>query len=282
MSAATKSIAAQPSALTPEAIDLDGLLRRLHLPTIRRLYPELEDRAEVEGMSHRDYLAVLVAEEVAHRAETRIQRATRKAHFPFLRTIEEFDFKLQTSVRMALLGSYLGPELVSEGRSLILGGRSGRGKTHLAVSIAYRAIQNGYDARFTTAAQLIDELSAAARDGRLSEALVPYVQPHVLIIDEVGYLTYSADAANVLFQVVDHRYLHKKPMLFTTNKPLSQWGRVLHDGDLAEAITDRVLERGRFIPLRGRSYRTRHLKDAEQTGTDPSEQAQHEGDRPCG
>ena len=137
-------------------------------------------------MSHRDYLAVLVAEEVAHRAETRIQRATRKASFPFLRTIEEFDFKLQTSIRLSLLGSYLGPELVTEGRSLILGGRSGRGKTHLAVSIAYRAIQNGYDARFTTAAQLIEELSTAARDGRLSEGLLPYVQPHVLVIDEVG------------------------------------------------------------------------------------------------
>ncbi len=251
------------SMITPEAIDLDGLLRRLHLPTIRRLYAEFQDRAEVEEMSHRDYLAILVAEEVAHRAETRIQRATRKAHFPFLRTIEEFDFTLQTSVRLSLLGSYLGPELVSEGRCLILGGRSGRGKTHLAVSIAYRAIQNGYDACFTTAAELIDKLAAAAQAGRLTEALVPYVQPHVLVIDEVGYLTYRSDAANVLFQVVDHRYLHKKPMLFTTNKPLNQWGHVLHDPDLAEAITDRVLERGRLIQLRGPSYRTRHLKDAE-------------------
>ena len=263
MSAPAVRTQAEPSALSPEAIDLDGLLRRLHLPTIRRLYPELEDRAAVEGMSHRNYLAVLVAEEVAHRAETRIQRATRQACFPFLRTIEEFDFKLQTSVRLSLLGTYLGPELVSEGRSLILGGASGRGKTHLAVAIAYRAIQNGYDARFTTAAQIIDELSAAAHGNRLREAMVPYVQPHVLVIDEVGYLTHSPDAANVLFQVVDHRYLHHKPMLFTTNKALSQWGRVLHDPDLAEAITDRVLERGRYLPLRGPSYRTRHLEKAE-------------------
>ena len=280
MSASPKPVAAPPSALTPEAIDLNGLLRRLHLPTIRRLYPELEDRAEVEGLSHRDYLAILVAEEVAHRAETRIQRATRKAQFPFLRTIEEFDFKLQTSVRLSLLGSYLGPELVTEGRSLILGGRSGRGKTHLAVSIAYRAIQNGYDVLFTTAAQLIEELSAAAHDGQLRDGLLPYVQPHVLVIDEVGYLTYSDDAANVLFQVVDHRYLHKKPMLFTTNKPLSQWGHVLHDGDLAEAITDRVLERGRLIQLRGASYRTRHLKDAEHGGED--QHAAEEGGRAGG
>ncbi len=98
---------------------------------------------------------------------------------------------------------------------------------------------------------------------------MPYVQPHVLVIDEVGYLSYSADAANVLFQVVDHRYLHQKPMLFTTNKPLSQWGRVLHDPDLAEAITDRVLERGRLIQLRGSSYRTRHLERTEKEGDPP-------------
>ena len=257
------------SSLTPGAVDLDGLLRRLHLPTIRRLYPEFEDRAEVEEMSYRDYLAILVAEEVAHRAETRIQRATRKARFPFLRTIEEFDFQLQTAVRLSLLGSYLGPELVSEGRCLILGGSPGTGKTHLAVAVAYRAIQNGYDAYFTTAAELIDELAAAGR-GQLRKALAPYVQPHVLVIDEVGYLTCCPDATNVLFQVVNHRYLHKKPMLFTTNKPLNQWGQVLHDPDLAEAITDRVLERGRFIQLRGPSYRTRHLKGADKEGVSAS------------
>ena len=261
-----KTTSSESSGPGPGAIDLDGLLRRLHLPTIRRLYLELENRAEAEEMSYRDYLALLVSEEVAHRAETRIQRATRKARFPFLRTIEESAFKPHTAARLSLLGSYLGPELVSEGRCLILGGSVGTGKTHLSVSIAYRAIQNGYDACFTTAAELIEELSVAAGKGRLRKALAPYLQTHVLVIDEVGYLTYCPDAANVLFQVVNHRYLHKRPMLFTTNKPLNQWGRVLHDSDLAEAITDRVLERGRFIQLRGPSYRTRHLKNGEREG----------------
>jgi len=256
----TTAAALVPLPLVPSSLDLDGLLRRLHLPTVRRLYPELQERAETEGLSYRDYLAALVAEEVAHRTQTRIQRATRKAHFPFLRTIEEFDFTFQTSVRLSLLGTYLGPELVTEGRSLILAGRPGTGKTHLAVAIAYRAIQNGYEAHFTTAADLIDHLAAASRDGRLAEALGPYTHPHVLVIDEVGYLAHRADAANVLFQVVDHRYLHRRPMLFTTNKPLDDWGLVLHDNDLAEAITDRILERGRLIQLGGHSYRTRHLQ----------------------
>jgi DNA replication protein DnaC len=241
-------------------LDLDALLRRLHLPTVRRLYPELETRAEAEGLSHRDYLALLMAEEVAHRAQTRIQRSVRKARFPFLRSIDDFNFTFQTSVRLQLLGSYLGPELVSEGRSLILCGPSGTGKTHLAVAIAYRAIQNGFDAAFASAAALIESLSVATRRGTLASTLTLFTHPHVLVIDEVGYLSVGDDAANLLFQVVNDRYLHHRPMIFTTNKPLAAWGKVLHDPDLAEAILDRVLERGRMLELRGPSYRTRHLQ----------------------
>jgi DNA replication protein DnaC len=244
------------------ALDLDGLLRRLHLPTVRRLYPEAALRAEAEDQSYRDFLAVLMAEEVAHRAQTRIERSVRKARFPFLRTIEDFDFTFQTAVRLQLLGSYLGPELVTEGRCLILNGPSGTGKTHLAIAIAYRAIQNGYEALFTGAAELVETLSGASRRGELRETLTQFTHPHVLVIDEVGYLAVGGDAANLMFQVVNQRYLQRRPMLFTTNKPLAAWGVVLHDPDLAEAILDRVLERGRLVELRGPSYRTRHLKGA--------------------
>ena len=93
----------------------------------------------------------------------------------------------------------------------------------------------------------------------------------MLVIDEVGYLTVGGDAANLMFQVVNQRYLQRRPMLFTTNKPLAAWGLVLHDPDLAEAIIDRVLERGRVVELRGASYRTRHLKRAE-TDRSPGQQ----------
>ena len=180
--------------------------------------------------------------------------------FPFLKTIDDFDFTLQSTLRAALLGSFLTPDFVTDGRSLILQGKTGRGKTHLAVAIAYRAIQNGFEAGFTTAAHLIEDLANASQRGQLHEALPAYTQPHVLVVDEVGYLSYGPDAANVLYHVVNDRHLRKRPMIFTTNKPLTQWGRVLHDPDLAAAILDRVLERGRLLPLDGPSGRTRHLK----------------------
>ena len=250
-----------PSAPPAPVHDLDGMLRRLHLPTVRRLYAELALRAESDGMSYHTYLETLIAEEIAHWAETRVTRAVRKARFPFLRTIDDFNFSFQTALKLQMLGSYLGPELVTEGRSALFSGPSGTGKSHLAIAIAYRAIQHGYEARFVGADALIGELSRAAAKGRLETALLPFLHPHVLVIDELGYLSHAPDAANVLYRVINERYLAQKPMLLTTNKPLAALGDVLHDGDLAEAILDRLLERGVHFTMRGRSYRTRHLTD---------------------
>ncbi len=238
---------------------LDGLLKRLHLANARRVWRDLVQRAEREQWSYRGFLELLAAEEVAQRQQTRIARLVRRAEFPFLKTIDDFDFTYQSTVRLQLLGSALSPDFVTEGRSLVLAGKPGRGKTHLAVAIAYRAIQNGFDALFVTAAELIDDLSAAFRRGELTKALVRYTHPALLVVDEVGYLTYGTDAANMLFHVVNDRHRRRRAMVFTTNKPLSAWGQVLHDADLAHAIVDRVLERGRLLRLDGPSLRTRHL-----------------------
>ena len=128
---------------------------------------------------------------------------------------------MRTALRQSLLGSYLGPDFVTEGRSLIFYGKTGRGKSHLAVAIGYRAIQNGFETFCRTAAEFIEDLSNAGKKGRLQEARSTHIHPPVPVIDEIGYLTYGQDAANVLFHVVNDHHLRKRPMIFTTNKPLS-------------------------------------------------------------
>lgn len=240
-------------------VDLDPLLKRLTLANTRRVWKTMVTRAEKEQWSFHQFLTTLIVEEIAHRQGTRLQRKVSQANFPFLKTIEEFDFTFQSTLRMQTMGSFLAPDFVTDGRSLVLYGKPGRGKTHLAVAIAYRAIQNGFTASFVTAAMLIEELSEASRRGQLRAAVNEYVRPEVLVVDEVGYLTYGDDAANVLFHLVNERHKRRRAMVFTTNKVPRRWGKVLHDEDLAEAIVDRILERGRVVVLDGPSVRTKHL-----------------------
>jgi DNA replication protein DnaC len=250
---------------------IDFMLKRLNLANARRIWRDLVQRAELEHMTYEAFLCTLLEEEIACRKGTRIRRTVRAAGFPFLKTIEEFDFTFQSSLRLAAMGSFLSPDFITEGRSVILHGKTGRGKTHLAIALAYRAIQNGFDARFVTAASLIDDLSDASRRGALRTTLADYVRPHLLVVDEVGYLTYGDDAANALFHVVNDRHVRKRAMIFTTNKEPERWGNVLHDDDLAATIVDRVLERGRLLRLDGPSGRTRHLPPEEKPA-DPSTQ----------
>ena len=114
---------------------LDSFLKRLHLANARRLWAQLAQQAETEQWSYRDFLAVLVAEEIAHRKQTRLVRVTRAAGFPFLKTIDDFDFTFQSTLRQSMLGSYLGADFVTEGRCLIFSGKPGRGRAATAPAL---------------------------------------------------------------------------------------------------------------------------------------------------
>ena len=128
--------------------ELDLLFKQLSLANTRRTYTALITRAETEQWSYHQLLETLATEEVCSRHEGRIKRQAQKACFPFFKTIDEFDFKFQSSLRLAMLGSALSADFVTQGSCLILSGKPGRGKTHLAVAIAYRAIQNGFTSGF--------------------------------------------------------------------------------------------------------------------------------------
>jgi DNA replication protein DnaC len=246
-----------------DAEQLEAHLRRLRLPSMHARYEAIELLARREGWSYREYLERLAAEEIAHRQERKIAQNVRRARFPFLKTLEEFDFTFQTSVSRMMLGPYLGMDLVTGGRNLILWGRSGVGKTALAIALSYKALQQGASVRFVTCTELIGELVQARAKGEWEAALAGALKPEVLVIDEVGYLSYGPYAANVLFPVVDKRYLlGNRPMLLTTNKDPAAWGTVLHDDDLAQAILDRLLHKGEIVKMGGSSYR-RHRPGAE-------------------
>ena len=262
------------AATTTQLIELDAQLKRLHLASARRIWRELCARAEKEEWTYQHLLEVLFSEEVAQRKQTRLTKLTRWAEFPFFKTIDDYDFTHQSTLRLSMMGSLLSPDFVTQGNNVIFWGKPGRGKTHLAIALAYRAIQNGFEARFTTAAALIEDLAAASNRAQLLQVLNGYVTPHVLVVDEVGYLTYASNAANVLFHVVNARHLGKRSMIFTTNKAPDSWGRVLHDEDLGAAIVDRILERGRVIKLDGPSIRSKHVdpSDLQDVAAVPSNQ----------
>lgn len=261
--------------ISPE--ELAEMLKKLKLSTANRCLDAVCNEAELTNLSYRTFLGILCAEELAARKQKRIAKLVDKACFPEIVTIDDIDFTYQTSIRRRQLGDYLSSVLVTEGKCAIFLGSSGNAKTGLAIAMAYEAIQQGYTARFTPVHALISTLARAAHQDqdRFEEALAQYVEPDVLVIDEMGYLTLpEQDAANVLYRVVDDRHKLKKSMLVTTNKALAAWGQVLHDGDMAGAIIDRILARGRLFELTGLSYRTKHIPP-DKLGIDPQFASSH-------
>ena len=220
----------------------------------------LEAAAQQE-LPYAEFLAELLSREVAVRRERYLVTRTRLAHLPFQRTLEQFDFSFQPSIDRRQVRELATLSFVAEAGNVLLLGPPGVGKTHLAVGLAIRAIEQGQGAYFVRAHDLLEDLVRAQAEHRLDRRLRVYLAPKVLIIDEFGVWPYDRTAATALFTLISARY-ERGSIVLTSNKGFAEWGEVLGDTVIATAILDRLLHHSHVLNIRGESYRLREKKRA--------------------
>jgi DNA replication protein DnaC len=188
-----------------------------------------------------------------------------QAHFPFVKTFEQFDFGFQPSLEDRQIRELRSLRFIHEASNVIFLGPPGVGKTHLSVALAEEAIRSGLGAYFITAHDLAADLGRAYREGRLDRRMRVYLAPKVLVIDEVGHLPLDDLGATIFFQLVSARY-ERGSIILTSNKSYGDWGSIFGDSIIATAILDRLLHHSTTINIRGESYR---LKDRRKAGLVP-------------
>src|SRR5881394_911852 len=229
------------------AAEVAFLTRALKAPSLREAAGRLAERARTEGWSHEEFLIACLQREVAARESHGGENRIRAARFPARKSLEDFDFDHQRSLKRDVIAHLGTLDFVAAKDNVIFLGPPGTGKTHLATGIAIRACQAGHRVAFATAAGWVARLADAHHAGRLQAGLTRLGRYPVLVVDEVGYIPFEAEAANLFFQLVSARY-ERAALIVTSNKPFGRWGEVFGDEVVAAAMID----------LKGDSYR---LKD---------------------
>jgi DNA replication protein DnaC len=237
--------------------ELAFLTRALKAPSLWEAAGRLAERARAESWTHEEFLAACLQREVAAREAHGGEGRIRHAHFPARKSLEEFDFDHARGLKREQVAHLGTLDFVAARENVVFLGPPGTGKTHLAIGLSIRACQAGHRVLFATAAGWVARLADAHSAGRLQAELVRLGRYPLIVVDEVGYIPFEAEAANLFFQLVSARY-ERASLIVTSNKPFGRWGEVFGDDIVAAAMIDRLVHHAEVVALKGDSYR---LKD---------------------